>query len=341
MPSKSLKAKLLSLLRFGRNSHIGELEFLPGPFNVLLVKQSERLGNVILLNAAIDAISRRFPAAKMELLLPAAFCGLMSDDKRISRIIPVFKRTYIVRPWKLVFLLRDLRKSKYDLAIDCSDVNSHSFTGMLYTILSGSKTTAGWKIGESPIFDIEVPKYSETVHATEMYLRLLSGVFGIEMRGEPYFDSVRESIKNVEPVVGINCGGRGQKRWAMENFVELGERLSASGISSELILGPDEENWRAILREKLPRKATLLPLTPLPELKKRIGRYAVFVSSDTGPMHLAWSLKIPTLAIFVDSELEKFKPLAPGSQAFKAEDISAGIVFENVMKIVSLRRITA
>ena len=95
----------------------------------------------------------------------------MADDNRISSVIPVYKRTYISRPWQLFGLLSKLRKHRYDLAVDCSDVNSHSSTGAAYTMLCGSRVTAGWDIGR--LFDLEASRYSDDTHASSMYLRLI------------------------------------------------------------------------------------------------------------------------------------------------------------------------
>jgi len=49
-------------------------------------------------------------------------------------------------------------------------------------------------------------------------------------------------------------------------------------------------------------------------------------------MHLAWCLKIPTIAIFLDSELEKFKPLSPGSVAIDGKN---GVSAYEILKIAS------
>lgn len=312
------------------------------PRRILLVKQSERMGNIILLNVAVDALNRQFGETAIELLLPAAYADLMADDPRIARVIPVYKREYIIRPWRLLSLISELRRQKYDLAVDCSDVNSHSLTGVIYTLVCGAKLTAGWKISDSPVFDIEIPRYEGTAHATEMYLRLIGGVFGEPMTGDPYFVDSVETVASADSVIGINCGGRGSKRWSLENFIELGERLSASGLAIEYILGPEEEDSRAVLRDRLPKMAKLLPLMTLPELKKRIRGHSAFVSSDTGPMHLAWCLGIPTLALFLDSEPDKFKPLSPGSVALDGSvGITPKVVFDTVVKMIESGRIPA
>ena len=341
MLSNMSKKLVLGLLRFLRSNPSGGVEQEKDRFNILLVKQSERLGNIVLLNSAINAVKTEFPSARIDLLLPDKFSSLM-DDNRINRVIDVQKRAYIVRPWRLISLIRTLRASAYDLAIDCSDVNSHSLTGAVYALLSGASRTAGWKTGQDSLFDIEIPRYGETIHASEMYLRLFSGIFDRPMQGGPYFPDTRSDSGSKKPLIGINCGGRDSKRWPPENFIELGRKFSNKGISFEYILGPDEEKTRSYFENNLPEHGRLLPLTPISELKALFRRYTLFVSSDTGPMHLAWSLRIPTLAIFVDSELEKFKPIAPGSVALDARDgIEVETVFDHSMKIVQAGEVPA
>jgi ADP-heptose:LPS heptosyltransferase len=318
--------KLLRLLRRPGSSSggIDRGEILKRSGKILLVKQSERMGNVILLNSAIDALSVSFPETIIDLLLPAAYADLMVPDPRIGRIIKVYKRKYIMRPWRLLALIRKLRKYKYDLAIDCSDVNSHSSTGAIYTL------------GNDLIFERELSRYTETLHAGDMIPRLLSGVFEMELSGDPFFKAGSKRSRSDRPIIGINCGGRGSKRWPLENFVELGSRLSDRGINVEFILGPDEGGLRTDLGEKLPSNGRLLPLLPIRKLKETISKYSVFVSSDSGPMHLAWTQAVPTIAIFLDSEIDKFKPLGAGSVALDAKSgLDIDRVFNHVWKILS------
>jgi ADP-heptose:LPS heptosyltransferase len=316
MPLRASKMAIPVILNAIKTRHIPDRQqpVAPKAGKILLVKQSERLGNIILMNSAISGLASCFPDIKIDLLLPAPYAEVMTANSHINEIIPVYKKEYISRPWKLAALLRKLRRNKYDLAIDCSDVNSHSSTGAAYAILSGAKLVAGWRMTDRQLFDIEVERYSESVHATQMYIRLFSGIFGRQLDGQPYFDRI-ESAASSGPGIGINCGGRGPKRWPLEKFVEIGSYLSQNGIKVEFILGPEENKLRPGLQESLSDGCRLLPLLPLSSLMKMICNYKVFISSDTGPMHLAWCLKVPTIAIFIDSELEKFHPFSPGSVA--------------------------
>jgi len=342
MTSKSSKWLLLGLMRSGKPKSEVNKRIPEDISRLLLVKQADRLGNIILLNSAINAIMDNFPRIKLDLLLPAGFGGLLDGDPRVNRIFAVAKKQILLKPWKLVSLIGDLRKQKYDLAIDCSDVNSHSLTGAMYTTLSGAKLTAGWRIGEKRTYDIEAPRYSETVHASEMYLRLLSGVFERKMDGSPFFISTGPDSATNEKRIGINCGGRGSKKWPLEKFLQVGSMLGESGVQVDFILGPDEVDERASLQGILPANGRLLPLTPIAQLKNIIADYALFISSDTGPMHLAWSLGVPTIAIFLDSEIEKFKPLSDGSIAFDAKNgIDEKQVYDAAISILKKQRIPA
>lgn len=316
MPLRASKMAIPVILKAIKTRSIpkGRQPVAPKAGKILLVKQSERLGNIVLMNSAISGLASGFPDINIDLLLPARYAEIMTANSHIHEIIPVYKKEYISCPWRLAALLGKLRRNKYDLAIDCSDVNSYSSTGAAYAILSGANLVAGWKMTDKPFFDIEVERYSESVHATQMYIRLSSGIFGQALDGQPYFDRIESTISS-EPVIGINCGGRGPKRWPLERFIEVGKQLAKNGIKVEFILGPEEDKLRPGLQESLSDGCRLLPLRPLSSLMKMICNYKVFISSDTGPMHLAWCLKVPTIAIFIDSELEKFRPLSPGSVA--------------------------
>jgi ADP-heptose:LPS heptosyltransferase len=71
-----------------------------------------------------------------------------------------------------------------------------------------------------------------------------------------------------------------------------------------------------------------------------ISTYDIFISSDTGPMHLAWSLQVPVIAIFIDSEIDKFRPLSLGSEAVVADrDLSPRKIFEMAASILNTRKI--
>jgi heptosyltransferase III len=331
---------ILGLFRVRRGPAIPSF-FFQKETRILLIKQSERLGNIVLMNTAINGLARALPQAKIDLLLSEIYRDVMRANSDINEIIQVRKKEYITQPWKLLSLLGSIRKRRYDLAIDCSDVNSHSSTGAIYAILSGAELIAGWRLLSRQQFDIEVERYDERLHASEMYVRLFSGIFGKVISGHPYFNLERVPLSPSGSNIGINCGGRGPKRWPLDKFIELGKLLAAFGHKIDFILGPEENHLRPELESSLPGNCRLLPLMSLPKLMGVISTYDLFISSDTGPMHLAWSLKVPVIAIFIDSELDKFRPLSSGSKAIMAtSQLEPKAVAEMASGILNARKIT-
>jgi len=316
-------------------------EPLPEPKRILLVKQSERLGNIVLMNAGISSLKRRFPDSEIHLLLPAAYAGVMRRNGLVTSVISVEKRKYISRPWKLYQLIGMIRKQEFDMAVNCSDLNSHSSTEASYTILSGAGFTAGWKVGRGGNFDIEVERYEQVVHASRMYLELFKGIFGPLPEGDPYFNILPERKDGIGPDAGIFCGGRGSKRIPIAPLLELGSRLAGAGAKVDYILGPAEEGLRRRMGKDLGAGTRLLPSMNLELLMDRIREYAVFVSSDSGPMHLAWTLGAPTIGLFMESEIEKFRPLSPGSIAV---DVRGGFspekILNHILGLLKMARIS-
>jgi ADP-heptose:LPS heptosyltransferase len=120
---------------------------------------------------------------------------------------------------------------------------------------------------------------------------------------------IREYLKKMginseDFLVGINLGGTGKKKWGFENFIELGNRLKRENVKVVYFWGPQEKNWV----KNLNNTEVLKEILPLPKLSALLKRCNLFVSSDSGIMHLATAVGTPTLGIFIHSDPRKFGP---------------------------------
>jgi len=102
------------------------------------------------------------------------------------------------------------------------------------------------------------------------------------------------------------------KRWLPERFAELCRRLKAEGATPVLVGGPGD----AALGAEIARASGAVDLvgrTDLEELKSLMGRLELFVTNDSGPMHLAAAAGVPVVAIFGATTRELgFFPYGPG-----------------------------
>jgi heptosyltransferase II len=115
---------------------------------------------------------------------------------------------------------------------------------------------------------------------------------------------IKLSIKKTTPIVGINPGATygDAKRWYPEKFAEV-----AIGLSDEFEIlifgGPGEEDIALDIEKYLIAKnvlnyKNLSGKTSISELVEHISKLDLFITGDSGPMHIAASFEIPTISIF-------------------------------------------
>src|SRR5262249_37758952 len=128
--------------------------------------------------------------------------------------------------------------------------------------------------------------------------------------------------------IGIHPGGRGSKRWPVDRFVDLVRRTRGAGRRIILFHGPGEE----ALVQAFPKDDVLvLPRMPLREFAAAISRCDLFVSSDTGPMHLAVAVGVPTVALFNVGNSDMFGPRGPRNRVIdrpggaSVDEVSAAV----------------
>jgi len=117
----------------------------------------------------------------------------------------------------------------------------------------------------------------------------------------------RWGLRQEDLVVGIHIGGRGRKRWPVERFASLAGKL-IEGHDAKVVIfwGPGEKAQLEAIPEDRSRGLYLAPALGVRQLASHIQRCAVFISGDTGPMHLALALGTPTVAIFRQSNYERY-----------------------------------
>jgi ADP-heptose:LPS heptosyltransferase len=130
------------------------------------------------------------------------------------------------------------------------------------------------------------------------------------------------------------------KRWPVECFSRLAERLASDGGVLVLIVwGPGEEELARSVATISGGRAVVAPPTSLRLLASILRRAAMFVGADTGPMHLAWSVGCPVLALFGPTDPRLNAPLGgphvvlrPGR---RMSDITPEAAYESARRILA------
>ena len=309
---------------------------------ILVVRQDDRIGNLILTTPLLLALRRFFPQAKVWYLASKTFHTLFSKSSLVDEILIAKKRQYIFHPLSLVFFIRKIRKRKFDLAIDASDENNFSLNNSFLVYLSGARLRIGYKKPRSNLFlNLEVVPSSAKRHASEMHLDLLRHLVGdfqsdgLKIEVDPGKKAVVEKYLEEKGVgtddflVGMHIGGRGSKRWQVDNFQKLADWITDSfGAKVIFVWGPEEKKViQGICAQS--NNQIVSELFSLPVLTALIERCNLFVSPDTGAMHLSVAVGTPTLALFLDSGPIKFGPQGKMHRVLTGSD---GIVSVEAVK---------
>ncbi|NIN01466.1 MAG: hypothetical protein GTO24_26245 [candidate division Zixibacteria bacterium] len=288
---------------------------------ILVVRQDDRIGNLILTTPLLSALRRFFPQGQVWYLASKTFHTLFSKSNLVDKILVARKKQYIFHPLSLLFFIRRIRKQKFDLAIDASDENNFSLNNSLLVCLSGARLRTGYEKPQTSLFlNIEVPPAPQRKHASEMHLDLLRHLVGdfpsdgLKIELDPGKRAAmggylkQKGVENGDFLVGMHIGGRLKKRWPVQNFQELADWMTESFDAKVIFFwGPEER--KAIQRIKAKDGRQIISdLFDLPSLSALIQRCNLFVSPDTGAMHLSVAVGTPTLALFLDSDPVKFGP---------------------------------
>ena len=154
-------------------------------------------------------------------------------------------------------------------------------------------------------YQFDKKKFINT-HQVEKYNNFINDCLGTNLI--PGNLSINIGIKlsnaNEFPILGINPGASygDAKRWYPEEFAKVAAQLS-NKYNILIFGGPNEINIAEEIENLLIKKGivnyqNLAGKTSIAELIKKISKLDLFITGDTGPMHLAASFQVPTVALF-------------------------------------------
>jgi len=287
---------------------------------IAAVRQDDRLGNLVLMTPFLGRLRESFPNATIDAVVSDRYHRILAGFPAIDGVVLVEKDASKRRPWRYVALLRGLGRRGYDLAFDLSDANAFSLSSALMTLATRAPVRVGFDHPRAASYLTRaVPPPKAAIHAAEAPLLLLRAVsanaqpapLSLALPGE--CAAVRALLAPArargERIVGVNLGGRGSKRWPAAAYRRLIEALLAEPRTRPvLVWGPGERSLLALFADLAARGAIEAPLLPEDDLGRLLRAFDLFITPDTGAMHLAAAVDTPVVAIFLGSEREKYAP---------------------------------
>lgn len=303
----------------------------------ILVIDFGQLGDVILSLPALRAVCDRFSEAKKTVLVGSACAEIVRMTNLFDEVIEV-DRVRLLRGNKfyssieIIRFAAAIRRRKFDFVIDLHSLPETNLLG--YVSGAGHRLFAnrhGRSLDFLANFRPAPPAEDRSINLSLHYMRVLEPL-GVSDSFEPIHlqpakedtDFVDASLQGAyEKLIGLNVGaGHPTRRWDISNFRELAEILLRRGnLRPVIILGPEETAMRDEVAATFPPRAIVLSSLTLPQLAALTSRLAAFVSSDTGPMHLAAVMGTPIVLLLHREAQPRFFPLAKRLITLKYEMI--------------------
>lgn len=269
----------------------------------ILVIKLRAIGDVLLSTIVTKNLRLAFPQAHIDFLTEPPSVDVLKGNPHINGTM-VFKKSETGS----IELITRVRRAKYDMIIDLFG-NPRT---ALATCLSGARYRVGYRFrGRTYAYNIVAEPRGGEVHNTQFNLDALNAI-GIPIQDRSiYFQFDNEEAAyvarflasaglNDKFLVCLNTGGGWYtKRWRLEQFAALGDRLVAQyGVHVVLSWGRGQLEEVEKLRSLMKQPAFIPPETTLPQLGALLKRCSLVVTNDSGPMHIAAALGVPVVGIY-------------------------------------------
>jgi len=280
-------------------------------YHRIFVVRADRIGDVLLSTPVIKALRQKYPQAYISMMVSPYARDIVEGNPYLDEVIVYDKEGKHKGFFGSLKFASRLRKKRFDLAIILHPNNR----AHLVTFLAGIPERLGYnrKLGFLLTRRIEHTKQEGQKHEAEYNLGLLRdlGITGnardlfmpVKDESEQWAGDlfVKEGIRDTDKILAINPGAScPSKIWPAERFAEAAEKLSQRYNFKIIILGGPKDMHLAdkVSREIKVKATNLSGRTSISQMASILKRSALFVSNDSGPVHIASALGTPVISIF-------------------------------------------
>ena len=287
------------------------------------------LGDILLTTPLLKKIRNLLPFARIDYLVEERFVETLAANPHIDNLL-VFREGKDKGPGMLRYFRRFISK-KYDLVID---LHGGPRSAMM-TAISLAEHRIGYcrSLRGRLAYNYQILDDGLERHSIDKGLRILEafGVFEGSERALPLFhlkESVRNQMAGILEVKGVKDkkmllihpgSAWPYKRWRTERFAAFADQMADHHPVQVVLTEGAGENLVQDIENRMSHRVSILIDLGIQALGALISRADLFICHDSGPMHMASALNIPTVALFGPSKVVNWKPRSADAVVVRAK----------------------
>jgi len=282
-------------------------QFANQPISIL-IRATNWIGDAIMTLPAIRTIRANFPKAQITVLAQPWVADIFTANPYVDQVMVYHKKTRHAGLTGMWRLSRELAAQKFDLAI----LLQNAFEAALLAKLARIPVIAGFNRDARGVLlthPVPITQEIKSKHQVFYYQHLLAALGLSLSENKLYLDLSDQDngwahdfvSKLPKPIIGLNPGAAygPAKCWPAERYGEVAKKLVERLGGSVLVFGTAaDKQAAATINQQVGNIVDLTGQTTLAQAMALIGRCAVFITNDSGLMHVAAAQNTPLVAIF-------------------------------------------
>jgi len=313
------------------------------PRNILIIDFGQ-LGDVVMSLPALRAIRARFPQARITVIVGRPGAQIIDMSGYADATIEVdrveLRDGFKALSMRIFQVVKDVRRRKFDFVID---LHSFSETNLLGFFSGAPQRLFSRRPGRSLDFLANfnpkppVDKNDPDQHLIDRYLDVLVPLGIRDQPRVPRLMTRAEDDRAIDrmlrkakaemgtPLVGLFPGaGHPGRCWPLEQFADLADFLIRNdGVRPVIFAGPEERHLVQRMHALFPSTCVILEKLSIPQLAAAQARLAVFVSNDTGPVHIAAAVGTPIVVVINLPRPHAYVPTGASQRLIFSESVAA------------------
>ncbi len=323
------------------------------PLRVCLIKPSS-LGDVVHALPVLSSLRARWPQAHIAWVVNKGLRALVEGHPDLDEVVPFDRGAAKVSPRgvaNIASFLAGLRRLRFDLVIDLQGL----LRSGVMTLATGAPVRVGLaeaREGAARAYTHRVTTVPGPRHMVDRMLlvadalgaRVTTPRFTLPARPEATAWAEERLAPVPRPRFILNVGARWTtKRWPPEHFAELARRAFEDFGAGLVAVGAAEDRplVNDLKRALGPRPILdLAGATNLPQLAAVAKAGDLFLSNDTGPLHLALAAGARVVALFTCSDPAKTGPYSPEARVVATRVWCAGSLIKQCSRLECMTELT-